>query len=275
MTASVPAALVRRWVACYTIGLPDELRDMRRAEVDDDLWSQAHDADPSEPPGSGDVLARLVFGMWADITWRLEQRYRDRTHQLPRSVSMTMRALAALSIIGGTALAIASVISGRFDPTGPVALWRILFVTGFGGLAIGIWGLVARLNDRMGAGVTLLGLLGGAGGAMAGVGVAIGADALGGAFILLAIGSIAVALDLGRDGTLPRRLAIGHAAAGLAVVVILMAIWTGSSIGAAISASVPYTVPWVPYAVTWIGIGAALVRGQPEVDRPVPSQAGL
>jgi len=43
MTAGRSAALVRRWVALYTVGLPRDLRDTRRAEIEDDLWSQAHD----------------------------------------------------------------------------------------------------------------------------------------------------------------------------------------------------------------------------------------
>jgi len=177
---------------------------------------------------------------------------------------MTMRALAGFSIVGGLALALASVIAGRFDTSGPVVVWQTLFVTGFGALAIAIWGLTARLNEHMGAGVVLLALLGGVGSAIAGLGTATGANALGGAFILLPIGSLAVALDLGRHGPLPRSLAIVHAIAGLAVVVILLAIWTGSSLGAAIYANIPYTWPWVPYALTWIGIGASVMRGRSE-----------
>jgi hypothetical protein len=269
MTASRSAALVRRWVALYTIGLPGDLREMRRAEIEDDIWSQAHDVELVDAGETSDVVARLVFGMWADITWRLEQRHRDRTRPLPRSIPMSMRAVAALSIVGGTALAIASVISSRFDPSGPVAVWRILFVTGFAGLSIAIWGLVARLNDGIGPGAALLGVFGGFGSALAGLGAATGADGLGGAFLFMPIGSIGVALHLGRHGTLPRRLAIVHAAAGLAVVLILLAIWTGSSLGAAIYERIPYPWPWVPYALTWIAIGVSLLGGQQELDKPL------
>jgi hypothetical protein len=272
MTASRSVALVRRWVALYTIGLPRDIRETRRAEIEDDLWSQAHDVELDDPTGSGasgDVLARLVLGLWADITWRLEQRRRDWARPVPRSLSMSTRVVASLSIVGGTALAVASVLSGPFESASPVAiLWRPLFVTGFAGLAIAIWGLVARFIDRMAGGVALLGALGGLGSAIAALGSAGAGDLLGAWFILLPIGSAAVALDLGRRGAMPRNLAIVHATAAFAVVVILLAIWSDSSLGALIYPRIPYALPWVPYALTWIGIGFSLVRGRPVVDQP-------
>ncbi len=61
MTAGRSAGLVRRWVALYTLGLPHDIRDARREEIEDDLWCQAHEVDPEV--ASGDVLGRLVFGL--------------------------------------------------------------------------------------------------------------------------------------------------------------------------------------------------------------------
>jgi hypothetical protein len=181
---------------------------------------------------------------------------------------MSTRVVASLSIVGGSALAIASILV-TLDAASPIAIAaRFLFVTGFVGLASAIWGLVARFNDRMAGGVALLGAIGGIGSAIAGFGSATGADILGAWFILLPIGSTAVALDLGRHGTMPRSLAIVHAAAAFAVVGILLATWTDSALGALIYPSIPYTLPWVPYAVTWITIGVSLVRGEPELNKP-------
>jgi len=100
MTAGRSAGLVRRWVALYTLGLPADIRDARREEIEDDLWCQAHEVDPEA--ASGDVLGRMVFGLWADITWRLEQRHRARVRPVLRSATMGTRIIAALAIISVT-----------------------------------------------------------------------------------------------------------------------------------------------------------------------------
>ena len=92
-------------------------------------------------------------------------------------------------------------------------------------------------------------------------------DILGAWFILLPFGSTAVTLDLSRHGRMPRSLAIAHAAAAFAVVVILLSIWTDSPLGALIYPRVPYALPWVPYALTWMGIGLSLVRGRPVMNQ--------
>ena len=59
-----------------------DIRDARREEIEDDLWCQAHEVDPEVD--SGDMLGRLVFGLWADIAWQgLEQRHRARVRASP------------------------------------------------------------------------------------------------------------------------------------------------------------------------------------------------
>ena len=272
MNVSRSAALVRRWVALYTVGLPPNLRDTRRAEIEDDLWSEAHDTlvDATDSSVSGDVLARMVFGMWADITWRLEQRHGDRDRPLPTSLSTSTRVVASLSIVGGSALAVASMIWGMFDATSPVAIpGRLLFVTGFGGLAMALWGFIIGFNDRIAGGVAVLGVIGGIGSLTAAVGTATPEGHVGSLFFLLPLGSAAVTLDLSRQGILPRSLAIVHAAVAVAVVPIVFAMWTDSPVGGPNPPEVPYALPWVPYALTWIGVGVSLLRGQPELNKPL------
>ena len=44
MNGSPVATLVRGWVDLYTRGLPADLRDARRDEVDDDLWCEQDEA---------------------------------------------------------------------------------------------------------------------------------------------------------------------------------------------------------------------------------------
>jgi hypothetical protein len=68
--------LTRAWVRLYTKGLPPELRDDRRAEIESDLWEQGYDGEANghDPQETGaEVLLRLVAGLPADLTWRLGQ----------------------------------------------------------------------------------------------------------------------------------------------------------------------------------------------------------
>ena len=81
-------------------------------------------------------------------------------------------------------------------------------------------------NDRMAVGVAVLGAIGGIGSVSAALGSTTAVGIVGSWFFLLSIGSTAVALDLSRHGTMPRSLAIVHAVAAFAVVVIIFAIWT-------------------------------------------------
>jgi hypothetical protein len=71
------ATLVRRWVGLYTRGLPAEVRDARRAEIESDLWSQSEEAallGRAQRSVGTEMLARLVLGIPADIGWRQTHR---------------------------------------------------------------------------------------------------------------------------------------------------------------------------------------------------------
>jgi len=58
--------LTRWWTRVYTAGLPVDLRDTRRAEVESDLWESVSDGAPSRH-----ILARLALGIADDLTWSL------------------------------------------------------------------------------------------------------------------------------------------------------------------------------------------------------------
>ena len=88
-TMNLAVGLVRRWVGLYTVGLPAEARDARRAEIESDLWEQEEDASLNDSRSY--VIAFHVFGRWlmgvpADVSWRLEQvlaaRRREREREL-------------------------------------------------------------------------------------------------------------------------------------------------------------------------------------------------
>ena len=62
----VAVGVARWWTRFYTAGLPVDLRDARRAEVESDLWESVADGAPSRH-----ILARLALGVVDDLTWSL------------------------------------------------------------------------------------------------------------------------------------------------------------------------------------------------------------
>ena len=68
MSPRTAARVARHWTRLYTAGLPADVRDTRRAEVESDLWESLLDA-----TGSRHILARLALGVVDDLTWSLTQ----------------------------------------------------------------------------------------------------------------------------------------------------------------------------------------------------------
>lgn len=64
MTARAAACLLRWWTRVYTVAMPAEERERRRAEVESDLWESLRD-----PVGARQILARLLLGVADDIGW--------------------------------------------------------------------------------------------------------------------------------------------------------------------------------------------------------------
>lgn len=76
MTLRFTTYLVQSWVRLYTIGLPAEVKMMRRGEIYSDLWEQRQDAGQSHQGQRGvmwHMLGRMVFGMLNDLFWRSER----------------------------------------------------------------------------------------------------------------------------------------------------------------------------------------------------------
>lgn len=120
---SFPASLTRAWTALYTLGLPGELRDSRRDEIESDLWEQRHaEAQEGPRPGSAlHVLLRLVLGAPADIVWRAETGAAVRSGKDPdmRDKPWTVRrviALAVALIFLPIPVSVVSAVSGRNAP---------------------------------------------------------------------------------------------------------------------------------------------------------------
>lgn len=66
MSAELAMAVTRWWTRAYTLGLPVEVREARRAEIESDLWESMHDPDVPRPQ----ILPRLAGGLFDDVCWR-------------------------------------------------------------------------------------------------------------------------------------------------------------------------------------------------------------
>ena len=103
-------APTRAWTALYTRGLPADVRGERREEIDCDLWEHQRLADFEREAANSTaaaILLRLIMGIPADMTWRLEAGASARSGKgTQMNESKTMRGLFLL------ALAIAIVPAG-------------------------------------------------------------------------------------------------------------------------------------------------------------------
>jgi hypothetical protein len=69
----LPPVLTRAWVRLYTKGMPPELRNLRCAEVDADLWEHQHEAQGrgvSRGTIAVEIIARTALGIRDDLGWR-------------------------------------------------------------------------------------------------------------------------------------------------------------------------------------------------------------
>ncbi len=83
-------AIVRAWVWLYTIGLPRELRETRRTEIESDLWEHENDArDNGTPPviAAMEIVLRALIGVPHDLSWRFEAIQTRRAADLKRRVT--------------------------------------------------------------------------------------------------------------------------------------------------------------------------------------------
>jgi hypothetical protein len=167
-----PTFAVRLWLRCYTTGLPRDVRDDRRAEIESDLWEQTHDP-AADPAAIGPHLAaRALLGVPADLAWRLERSRLARRPQRLVGALLTLlhileragRWLSRRSLPGvATGLAVAIALfatlvivtaprSNNPNPTSDLIAWGVLLLLGAVLLAAG--GRTIARRPRLG-GVTL------------------------------------------------------------------------------------------------------------------------
>lgn len=119
------SAVVRGWVAIYTLGLPGPLRERRRGEVAGDLADETLDAvRHGETAGLlRRRLERWLVGIPDDVAWRLIDAPADaralrqtmgETPWIPVSrLALVLLAIAAIGAGGGLSIVIGTIIDGR------------------------------------------------------------------------------------------------------------------------------------------------------------------
>jgi len=268
MSASGAAALVRRWVDLYTRGVPSTLRAARRDEIDDDLWCQ-HEEAASLGRSAGslgrEILLRLLLGMPADVSWRLTHRGGRTAFGLERSTSMSTRVIGSLGLLAGASWAIAAISMLSFGTSfwsGPYT--PVMSAIGFGGgVALGVvaFGLTWRFHEQLASRAVLAG-------GLAGLGVIVGIIGAYPFLLLLPLGSAILTWDLSRSGVLSRWLSIAHGLSAMALLVPLVGILVDYR---ETSASDVLVALAIPYPLTWMAIGASLLRGVPQVHQATPN----
>ena len=162
---ALAVGMTRSWVALYTLGLPPEFRDARRAEIDSDLWEHRQIAELTEEPQGETtfhLLTRLLLGILSDVTWRLETGHSvSGERSIRMNEALYMRGLVAV----GVALALLVVIVGvgsifnafeDGDNSGWV--WGGS-LSALSGVAVMVGLLISRPNPLLGIGLVAAGAI--------------------------------------------------------------------------------------------------------------------
>jgi hypothetical protein len=263
MNGSPVAGLVRGWVDLYTRGLPADARTARRDEIDDDLWcehAEAAAAGRSARSLDADLFLRLLFGIPADVSWRLANRGHAAPSSLDGRSSMSTRTLGMVAIVAGSFPGLLIIL---YQPMGDT-LWAsaggvVLLLGSFVAFPAAALGLAWRFQDRLGP-------VGAVGAILVTVGMAmiIGAVDVGpvprAGFVVVPVGSVMLMWDLARAG-IARRAATAQLLI-LVVVIGLALLGPGQTSGLATA----IVVALFAYLLTWIAIGVSLIRGVPQAQ---------
>ena len=97
------AAVAHAWVRLYTAGLRPDVRDGRRAEIASDLWEQQRAASALGDGAGGTallVLARVLLGVPADLSWRMTAGRTRRVESLSERRTRMNRSLVQTGFLG-------------------------------------------------------------------------------------------------------------------------------------------------------------------------------
>jgi hypothetical protein len=254
MNGSPVASLVRRWVDLYTRGLPADARAARRDEIDDDLWcehAEAAGAGRSARSLDADLFMRLLFGLPADVSWRLAYRRSPTPSSLDGSSSTSTRTLGLLAIFAASSLFSLPILTG--GTSDPAWAWVWVPIGSIVAFTAAALGLALQFQDRVGR-------LGAVGAIVVALGSALIVFAYAVGLAMLPLGSAMLMWDLARIGVLSRRASIAHLAAAVTLVIgLAVALLTQGNFALGL-------VGGVSYLLSWIAIGVSLVRGVPRAQ---------
>ncbi len=98
----IVSSMVRAWVWVFTLGLPAQVRNDKRAEMQSELWEHRRDAG-AEGYGPDAValhmLLRFLMGMPGDVVWRLGQPGFDYAILIPAWVLIPAGVLTATGLL--------------------------------------------------------------------------------------------------------------------------------------------------------------------------------
>jgi hypothetical protein len=124
------------WTRWYTRRLPSEVSTARRDELTSDLHehrAEARDSGEPERRTSLEIVARLVEGVPADLSWRRAQRSRARSITMATDASSRgypMWLTIVLFVMGGLALfmSLSSVVGALVDDDEGMLVWGTLLL---------------------------------------------------------------------------------------------------------------------------------------------------
>jgi hypothetical protein len=158
---ALSVGMARSWIALYTLRLPLEIREGRRGEIDSDLWEQQWLAARRGDPAFGtaiEVLARMLFGVISDITWRAQagaSARPDRRIKMNASMneSWYMRGLLALGVVLAllfVVFAIGAAVDALIDSDTADGDAALAAVGALAGLAVAAGLLISRRTPVLG-----------------------------------------------------------------------------------------------------------------------------
>jgi hypothetical protein len=269
MSAERSAGLVLRWVAVYTRGLPADVRQDRRDEIADDLWSQKRDAAESgrgDRSVGGEILARLLLGIPADVGWRVEQRGAGVRRAPAANPTTGSRVVAVLAILGGIGWLTAPPLQSTYGEAGwadPATAWLMMlsFLGGTWALAGAMFALVVGNQARIRGWVAALSLIGALLAALSVLGPL-------GAIIAMPVGSAALLWELGMVGAVSARVSRSHVAVAVLLSVPIIATLASPALLSTVGA--PLVILILAYAASWIAIGWSLRHAGSMQQEPAP-----
>jgi len=111
------ATAVKSWTRFYTWRAPRAAADMRRAEIESDLWEQLNDQHRALRPL--EIIFRIIAGIPDDLRWRVEH---VTTRQLRRWLALAGTTAAIMAAVWiGTA---ARPLEPPPPPAAPDLRWR-------------------------------------------------------------------------------------------------------------------------------------------------------